>query len=509
MELLTVGQMSQADARTISAGTPGTVLMERAGQAVTEALVARWSSRPVLVLCGPGNNGGDGLVVARQLIARGWPVQVALYGDPGSLRGDAAWALQGWMRATGDRGAMGAPAVRPLEAVSFEGVGLVVDALFGAGLARSLDEACLAVLRQVQQRRLPVVAVDVPSGVWGDSGRSDGAVAAALTVTFFRKKPAHLLYPARGLCGEVVVADIGIADRVLPDLHIETFENEPALWRAHWPMHLVVGHKYTRGHAAIVGGATMTGASRLAARAAARVGAGLTTVAAPASAWPIYAAALDGIMVHALAGSQTSDQAMALASWLSDTRLSAVLIGPGAGADVAPWVQAVLASGRPAVLDADALSCFAQAPAQLFEAISQTPASVVLTPHEGEFERLFGQELQGQSPASKLDRARAAARRSGAVVLLKGADTVIAHPDGRAAINANAPWWLATAGSGDVLAGLITGLLAQGMPAWEAACAAAWLHGQAAQEFGLGLIADDLADQLPSVLRSLHAHWSR
>ncbi len=510
MDLLTVSQMSQADARTIAAGTPGTVLMERAGQAVVNALAARWSCRSVLVLCGPGNNGGDGFVVARLLQASGWPVQVALHGHVAKLTGDAAWAAQAWMKVCRDKGVPEGEAVQPLDAASLVDVGLVVDALFGAGLARALDDTCVKLLKQVQALQLPVVAVDVPSGVWGDTGLADGAIDAALTVTFFRKKPAHLLYPGRGLCGEVVVADIGIADAVLPDLHVNTFENEPTVWGQQWPQHIAVGHKYTRGHAAVVGGATMTGASRLAARAAARVGAGLTTVAVPASAWPIYAGALDCIMVHALEGLGPDDRAQALGQWLSDTRLSAVLIGPGAGAEIKSSVLAVLASGRPAVLDADALTCFTETSHELFEAIAHTPASVVLTPHEGEFARLFGAPMMsaGQSMASKLDRARLAAQRSGAVVLLKGADTVVAHPDGRAAINANAPWWLATAGSGDVLAGLITGLLAQGMPAWEAACAAVWLHGQAAQTFGPGLIADDLADQLPTVLRSLQAQLS-
>lgn len=509
MDLLTVSQMSQADARTIAAGTPGTVLMERAGQAVVAALMARWSSRPVVVLCGPGNNGGDGFVIARLLQAHGWPVQVALHGQVAALKRDAAWAAQGWMRACRDKGVSDAHAVQTLDAVSLNDAALVIDALFGAGLARALDDTCVRVLKQIQTLQLPVVAVDVPSGVWGDTGQADGAIAAALTVTFFRKKPGHFLYPGRGLCGDVVVADIGVADEVLPDLHVNTFENEPSLWRQQWPGHIAEGHKYTRGHAAVVGGATMTGASRLAARAAARVGAGLTTVAVPVSAWPIYAAALDCIMVHALQGQSADDLAVALGHWLSDTRLSAVLIGPGAGADVKACALAVLAGGRPAVLDADALTCFTEASHELFEAIAYTPASVVLTPHEGEFERLFGApKLEaGQTLASKLDRARLAAQRSGAVVLLKGADTVVAHPDGRAAINSNAPWWLATAGSGDVLAGLITGLLAQGMQAWEAACAAVWLHGQAAQTFGPGLIADDLADQLPPVLRSLLPPW--
>ena len=501
MDLLTVTQMSQADACTIAAGTPGTVLMARAGQAVADAIVARWSQRPVLVLCGPGNNGGDGFVVARLLAEQGWPVRVALYGNVVALKGDAAWAADQWLQLCRDRQVSDQDAVEPLSALVLGDIGLVVDALFGAGLARGLDDACRAVLAQVQQRPCPVVAVDVPSGVWGDSGHADGAIACDLTVTFFRKKPAHCLYPGRALCGQVAVADIGIEPTVLPALNVQTFENMPTLWQQQWPQVSKVGHKYTRGHAVVVGGAEMTGAARLAAKAAARAGAGLTTVAAPAPAWPIYAASLDCIMVHRLDGGGAGEWAQALAEWMVDPRLSAFLIGPGAGADVKASALTLLASGRPVVLDADALTCFSDEPQVLFDAIHGSTAPVVLTPHEGEFQRLFG--AQSESISNKLARARSAAQRSGAVVLLKGADTVIAHPDGRAAINVNAPAWLGTAGAGDVLAGLITGLLAQGMPAWDASCAAAWLHGQAAQQFGPGLIADDLPQQIPSVLQGL------
>lgn len=488
MELLTVSQMSQADARTIRAGTPGTVLMARAGQAVADAIVHRWAARPTLVLCGPGNNGGDGFVVARLLAERGWPVRVALYGQHADLKGDAAWAAGQWHGA-----------IEPWGAVQLDGVRLVVDALFGAGLARPLNDDCAAVLAQAQVRRVPIVAVDVPSGVWGDTGRADGAVACDVTVTFFRKKPAHCLYPAHALCGEVVVADIGIDPTVLSSLSVHVHENTPALWAPHWPPLDAMGHKYSRGHAVVVGGATMTGAARLAARASARIGAGLTTVAAPAPAWPVYAAALDCIMVHRLMGETAAAWAQALDQWLqSDPRLSAVLMGPGAGHEVREAVLGVLRHQRATVLDADALTCFADAPGALFAAMAQTSAPVVLTPHEGEFARVFG-TLSG----SKLERTQMAARRSGAVVLLKGPDTVVAHPDGRAAIHVQAPPWLGTAGAGDVLAGMITGLLAQGMPAWEAACAAVWVHGQAAQMFGPGLIADDLPEQIPAVLRRL------
>ena len=516
VELLSVAQMGRADALTIASGIPGTQLMARAGQSVFDALVTRWSVRPVLVLCGPGNNGGDGFVVARLLARAGWPVQVALFGQVSRLKGDALWAAQDWLAHCRGRGLSEPQAVLPwadLTPALIAQVGLVVDAVFGAGLARALPADCVAVFNQVRQTGVPVVAIDVPSGVWGDSGWSDpepqGALAADLTVTFFRKKPAHWLYPGRALCGWTVVADIGIAPAVLPELAVQTFENTPELWRSSWPGHGAQAHKYQRGHAVVVGGARMTGAARLAAKAAARIGAGLTTVAAPQVAWPVYAASLDCIMVHAIQGHSARAQADDLAEWLTDPRLSSVLIGPGAGAEVRQAVLAVLRSGRNVVLDADALTAFQDRSAELFEAISRADAQVVLTPHEGEFQRLFGRVLpQDQGlEQDKLARARWAAQHSGAVVLLKGADTVVAAPDGRAAINGNAPHWLGTAGAGDVLAGIITGLLAQGMPAWEAACAAAWVHGEAARLFGPGLIADDLPEQLPAVLRQLHG-WA-
>ncbi len=512
VELLNVAQMGRADALTIAAGTPGTDLMARAGQAVFDALVTRWSPRPVLVLCGPGNNGGDGFVVARLLARAGWPVQLALFGTTSKLQGDARWAAHEWLAHCRGRGLSEQQAVRPWADLTPDVIaraGLVVDAVFGAGLTRPLPAECAVVFNQVSQAGLPVVAIDVPSGVWGDSGWSDpepqGAMAADLTVTFFRKKPAHWLYPGRALCGWTVVADIGMAPTVLPELAVQTFENAPSLWQSVWPGHGAQAHKYQRGHAVVVGGARMTGAARLAAKAAARIGAGLTTVAVPQVAWPVYAASLDCIMVHALQGHSARAQADDLADWLADPRLSSVLIGPGAGADIRPAVLAVLKSGRATVLDADALTAFQDRPKELFDAIGQAQGAVVLTPHEGEFQRLFGRVMpidQGLAQ-DKLARARWAARHSGAVVLLKGADTVVAAPDGRAAINGNAPSWLGTAGAGDVLAGMITGLLAQGMPAWEAACAATWAHGEAARLFGPGLIADDLPQQLPAVLQQL------
>jgi ADP-dependent NAD(P)H-hydrate dehydratase / NAD(P)H-hydrate epimerase len=518
-ELLTVAQMGQADAATIAAGTPGFELMRAAGEAVFQAIAQRWSVRPVVVLCGPGNNGGDGLVVAVRLKQAGWPVKVAVLGGAHHLAqgymGDAAQAARMWLDAfapgvagvAGEAGDAAPPCVA-LDAHCLQGAELVVDALFGAGLNKPLDQDVADVLARAFTRHLPIVAVDVPSGVWGDSGQAEGAVPAALTVTFFRLKPGHLLMPGRGLCGELLVAGIGIQPSVLDALRPQAWDNQPALWRAQWPSMDASGHKFHRGHALVWGGPQMTGAARLAAKAAARIGAGLTTVCTPRSAWPVYAAALECVMVHPIEGDDAHGWQAGVQDLLDDDRLSAALIGPGASGGSTPagtrgLVLTLLASGRPVVLDADALSAFTEDPSLLFAAIAGHSRPVVLTPHGGEFARLFTMP-EVRSVGSKLEQARAAARISGAVVLFKGADTVVAAPDGRAVINRHASSALATAGAGDVLAGMILGLLAQGMPAWQAACAATWLHGDAAMGFGgPGLIADDLPGLIPAALKRL------
>ncbi len=477
--LLRVAQMVEADRSTVTAGTSGIDLMHNAGTAVVREIVQRWSVRRVCVLCGPGNNGGDGFVVAGGLIAAGWPVRVALLGARDKLSGDAKFYAQRW------RGAI--EALVPAAVADAE---LVVDAIFGSGLSRALDPNVAQTLATAVQRQVPLIAIDVPSGVMGDSGESLGAVAADCTVTFTRKKPGHLLLPGRDLCGATVVADIGTPASVLDGIEVNTWENHPTLWQPDMPSPKAAGNKYSRGHALLSGGYPMTGAARMAARAAARAGAGLVSIAVPDIALPIYAAALTSIMVHPL--SRPGD----FARLLADSRYTALLIGPGAGVDESTRGRALamLATRRAVLLDADAISVFAGRAAVLAEAI-QGPC--VLTPHEGEFARLF------DSAGDKLTRARAAARTSGAIIVLKGADTVIAAPDGRAVVNANAPATLATAGSGDVLGGIILGLLAQGMDPFLAAAAGVWLHGAAAADFGPGLLAEDLPDLLPSVLRRL------
>ena len=489
-ELLTPSEMAEADRLTIAAGTSGIDLMECAGAAVADAAMA-FGPRSVIVVVGPGNNGGDGFVAARDLAERGLSVRVLRHGDPVKLSGDAALAAQRW---SGVR--------EPARPEACADCDLIIDALFGTGLARPLAGDALALLDGINRSGRLVLAVDLPSGVNGATGEIlGGAVTAAATVTFFRKKPGHLLLPGRTHCGKIHVADIGITPGVLTKIRSQVFENDPALWRADFPVPRLDGHKYTRGHAAVVsGGISTTGAARLSARGALRAGAGLVTIASPRDALAVNAAASLAVMVRPV------DGARELTEFLSDARFNAVIIGPGCGVGPATrdLVLAALAGERAVVLDADALTSFADDAQTLFSAIGKRKEfATVLTPHGGEFVRLFSSLNSSANPLVKLEQARKAARLSGAVVVLKGPDTVIAARDNRAAINANAPPYLATAGSGDVLAGFIGGLLAQGMPGFEAACAAVWLHGEAATAFGPGLIAEDLPEMLPRVLRRL------
>ena len=486
-ELLSVDEMYAADRLAVEHGVTEIELMEAAGAAVAREVTRRWAKRPVAVLCGPGNNGGDGFVIARLLAAAGWPVTIGMLGGAGALSGAAAVNAGRWQ---GD--------VHPLSTALLDRAGLVVDAVFGAGLARPLAGAALKVVRALDGLGVPCVAVDVPSGVDGDSGLVLGAAPRAdVTVTFFRRKPGHLLLPGRMHAGETVVADIGIPDAVLDEIRPQVSANRPGLWHASFRWPHFAGHKYTRGHALIVGGAAMTGAARLAARAARRVGAGLVTVAGSPDCLSACSADAPGLLTLPFTTAEEFD------GILEDERKNAVLVGPGNGVNRTTHdvTLAAAARGRRLVVDADALTVFEAEPRELFAAVRDLPC--VLTPHAGEFSRLF--RIRGD----KLARARCAAETSGAVVLLKGADTVIAAPDGRAAINDNAPPELATAGSGDVLAGLVAGLMAQDMPPFEAACAGAWLHGAAAQEFGPGLIAEDICDTLPRVLTALRRDTAR
>ncbi len=450
--LLTPAEMGRADAATIAGGTPGIALMERAGWAVARA-ARRFGPCRTLVLCGPGNNGGDGYVAARLLAHWGWPVRVAALAPP-RAGSDAALAAAEWHGP--------AAAFSPDEAARAE---LVIDAVFGAGLSRDVDGLAAETLAAARR----ILAVDMPSGVDGATGAVRGtAPQAAATVTFFRHKPGHWLLPGRDLCGDIVLADIGIPDSVLPGIAPQTWSNGPGLWRL--PLLPDSTHKYARGYVTVLGGASMTGAAQLAAAAARHGGAGMVAIAAMGRA-DIYRGGAPGLIVN----EETLDHLLA------DKRRTTWVCGPGLGIEAARSVlPTLLAAGRQVVADADALGACAGEPDALCGA-------TIITPHEGEFTRLFG-----PPGTDRLGAARAAARRIGAVVLLKGSDTVIAAPDGRAAINGSARPWLATAGAGDVLSGAIAALLAAGLPAWEAACAGAWLHGHASALLGPGLIAEDL-----------------
>ena len=452
--------MAAVDRAAVALGRPVAELMEHAGRAVARAVQARFPPCRTLVLCGPGNNGGDGYVAARHLHEAGWPVAVASLAP---AIGAAAAVAARWA----------GPTV-PFAAAEVLRAGLVIDAVFGAGLARDLAPELAELLRLARR----IVAVDVPSGLDGATGAVRGfAPQAVLTVAFCRRKPGHLLLPGRTLCGETVLADIAIPAAALAAAAPATFHNLPALWQL--PVAAAAGHKYTRGHVTVSGGAAMTGAAQLAALAARRGGAGLVTIAAEQRA-DLYRVGAPGTIVDA----------RPLAVLLQDMRRNAWVCGPGLGVAAAQRaLPALLAAGRLTVVDAHALTARTSAPERLCGA-------TVLTPHAGEFARVFG-----PPGTDRLAAVRTAARRTDAVVLLKGADTIIAAPDGRAAINDSAPPWLATAGAGDVLAGLIAALLAQGMAPWHAACAGAWLHGRAGVHAGPRLIAEDLLPALSLAFR--------
>ncbi|MBL4612704.1 MAG: NAD(P)H-hydrate dehydratase [Emcibacter sp.] len=487
--LLTVQEMARADQLTIGSGIAGADLMEAAGLSVTRHIMHRYPQEKTLVLCGPGNNGGDGFVIARHLKDAGWSVTLALLGSVEALSGDAALMAQRWDGA-----------ILPLTSDVIGDHDIVVDAIFGAGLCRAIEGPAADVINEINRLDLTVVAVDVPSGVEGNSGQIRGAAFRAnSTVTFFRKKPGHLLYPGREYCGEVTVTDIGILERVVQAIAPKTHRNDPALWRNQFPRMAATDHKYNRGHAVVIsGGAASGGAARLAAGAALRIGAGLVSVACPPDAVLAHAAQLTAVMIKPFAKDKSGD----IADLLKDERLTHWGVGPGGGvtAQTKSHVLNILAAGRGCVIDADGLSVFAQKPSQLFDALKAMDQTPVLTPHEGEFARLFPDLKAGTPGYDKLEAARKSAVRSGAVILYKGADTVIASPDGRAVINDNAPPTLATAGSGDVLTGLCLGLMTQGMASFEAACAAVRIHGAAATAFGPGLISQDIEGQIPSIL---------
>ena len=474
--------MYAADEAAISNGVSGYDLMEAAGASVAREIQKRWASRPVTVLCGPGNNGGDGFVVGRYLLSAGWDVTIAHLGTQEDISGkDAERHAKHW---TGE--------AEPFTVKALADAELIVDAVFGAGLTRPVEGIAREVLTAAVKSGVPIVAVDIPSGVNGDTGIVLGmAPRAELTVTFFRRKPGHLLLPGRAHSGETVLADIGITSEVLETIKPMLNANSPCLWFDFFPVPQPEDHKHTRGHALIVGGTLMPGAGRLAAAGARRIGAGVVTVLADPEVLDIFTQDAPGLLTLPFRNSREFDE------HLDDPRKNAVLIGPGAGVNrtTHEMVQIAARRQKQLVLDADGLTVFSGDSASLFEAISDIPC--VLTPHEGEFSKIF------RIPGDKLSRAKNAALKSRSVVVLKGSDTIIAAPDGRTVINENAPATLATAGSGDVLAGSIVGLMAQGMPAFEAACAATWVNADVATRHGPGLIAEDLPRGIPLSLREL------
>ncbi len=476
-QIFSTDQIAACDAAAVAAGTPSHILMERAGEAVADAIRARYAPRPVVVWCGPGNNGGDGYVAARLLRKRGWPVRVEVLAPPRTA--DAKYAAARWKGET--RALTGA--LTP--------AGLYIDALYGSGLSRPLEANAQALCRAASAAKALVVSVDLPSGFDGDTADRVGeeAFTAELTVTFHRRKIAHVLQPGRAACGDIVVADIGLSDGADAGLA----ENVPALWAARMPWPRETVHKHRRGRIGVVGGALPgTGAARLAARAALRIGAGLVTVLSPPDALAVYAAALEAVMVQPF----DNDVSLTLAAEMLD----AAVIGPAAGVGE-PTVRNLLAlvmTGAALVVDADALTSFRADPASLFSALDRDD---VLTPHEGEFERIFPGLLAAQP--HRIAATQEAARRSGTIVLLKGPDSVIAAPDGRTAVNLNGSPWLATAGSGDVLCGFIAGLIGQGMDSFDATCAAVWIHAECAAAHGPGLISEDLPGLAPAVLAEL------
>ncbi|GGA80973.1 bifunctional NAD(P)H-hydrate repair enzyme [Brucella endophytica] len=495
--LLTPQEMAEADRLTMNEGPlDGYGLMKNAGAAIAGAVLKRFpDAGRIAVLCGPGNNGGDGYVAARLLREAG--LSVRCYRSAAPREGsDAFLAARDYLGP-----------VHPLEDFAVGNCDLVIDALYGAGLSRPVEGIERSIIEAVNDARLPVVAVDLPSGVSGEGGAILGAgFNAMLTVTFFRKKPGHLLLPGRERCGEVLVADIGIKDSVLEKIAPRCFENTPDLWRGDFPKLADATHKYRRGHVAVFsGGLTATGAARLSARAAARIGAGAVTLLSPPDALIVNAAHLTSIMLRKMEGDPAD------LSFIRERKVAAAVLGPGFGdmahiRTLAPSLLDKRQTGdgfRGLVLDADGLTAFEGDPDLLFHASAATDANaLVLTPHEGEFRRLLP-DIADDTAFSKLEKARAAAKRANAVVIYKGPDTVIASPDGRAAININGTPLLATAGSGDVLAGMIAGLVAQAMPAFEAATAAVWLHSASARRFGPGLIAEDLPEMLVGVLGTL------
>lgn len=464
-ELLTTIGMRAAEAAFIEEGSSEKDLMEHAGQEVVEVILNRFSPCRALIMCGPGKNGGDAQVVAQHLKKKGWPVEI--------IRISAL------------------PAVEDIR-YALEHVDLIVDGLLGTGLSRPLEGEMQTLVNLMNTSKKPIVAIDIPTGIDTDSGASwGGAIQATITVTFFRACPGHFLLPGRIAVGELFIRDIGIPERLLPSTPY--YLNDPSEWQTYLKEPQPSDHKYTRGACLVVGNGSMPGALRLAAMAARRIGAGLVQITCKSEDYPILASTAWGDIISPIKTAKT------FLDCAVDARFKALVWGAGALPKESTREQALLllSTQKPCVLDGGALSSFKGKTQTLTKHLHE---NVILTPHEGEFLRLFPHLAFLKN---KTEKALKASIETGAIVVLKGYDTIVASPEGRVIINANAPATLATAGAGDVLAGMMGGLLAQGLPPFEAAAAAVWIHGEAANRKGLGLIAEDLLDEIPAVLQGL------
>ena len=490
VELLTPEEMGNADHLAATLNREDSFkLMERAGQAIADIVLNDYRQcRTIAVLCGPGNNGGDGYMAAHILKSHGFEPTIFALGTP-RAGSDAEKAAALW----------GAKHLAFDNFSSPQDFDVVIDALYGAGLDRPLEQSLQEKLKRLNESGIPVIAVDLPSGVFGQNGAIKGeAVKASTTVTFFRLKPGHVCYPGRLQCGEIRLADIGIPEKVLETIKPTRFINFPSLWLKNWPELDYDTHKYRRGHAVVFSGhQSSTGAARLAAHAAARSGAGLVTIVSPEDALLVHEMHLTSIMLKEM-GSDAE-----ILDFLENRKVRSVILGPAFGSleRALSIIKVVLLKSKifTLVLDADALTAMAGKGEEIFALIKQSPVNVILTPHEGEFQRVFP-SVAHMEDLSRIEKAAKAATVSGSVVVYKGADTIIASPDGRLAVNVNGTPFLATAGAGDVLSGIIGGLSAQKMLPFEAACAGAFLHARCAEHFGHGMIAEDIVSAIPLVL---------
>ncbi len=480
MSVLTTVEIRNAEKKTINSGlTSELELMQRAGQMAAEKIVKHCGAKPTLVICGPGNNGGDGFVVAQSLFQKGWDVTVASFKNIDDL-GITAKAVA--------RRYEGKIVPLSLDQVKNKNSEIIIDALFGIGLSKPISKELSDIIDYVNKSGCKTISIDISSGIESDSGKILGnTFNPELTITFIAKKPGHLLLPGRAHSGKVLLCDIGIKDN-----SSLCYENTPKLWLSKLPRRDFYSHKYSYGHSVIIGGEEIVGAAKLASKAALRIGSGLVTLLSPPSVFPIYASSLDSVLVSR----DTLD------SHLRDSRKHTYLAGPGNGVSekTKTNILSILKAQKNCIIDADGITAFSEDRDTLFKAIRNSNSNIVLTPHQGEFKRLF----PSLSDKNKLEAAREAARMSSAVIVYKGADTVIASPDGKGVINTNAPPTLATAGSGDVLSGIITGLVAQGMNGFEASSAGVWIHGASADLHGEGLISEDIIDKIPSILQNLH-----